>query len=243
MKTRFKFTPKTASTHQSKWMATALALAASMAVGGSAMAQDYITGAQYLSNITSNALETAPSALYAGWNPTTGFPATTINDVTSGSNQGLEIFSYGYGSFFYSIPASQQAALNPLDTEVSLTFTINSPTGPASGPGPWYVGVPFLLDDNNGNSGVSYGGYATFGPGTWTETAPLSAAMLTATEAGDEIINGLNLEFDPAGNLPNGSGPYDITFNSLTFEPAPEPASLALLGIGFAGLLAARRRK
>jgi hypothetical protein len=231
MKTRFILAQKTTPANQSKWIVTALALTASLAVSGSALAQDYITGQQYLSNIT-------PTALYAGWNPTSGFPPTTVTDVTTGPNQGLEIYSLGYGSLYYAIPAGQQVTLKPTDTMVSLTFTINAPAGS------YYVGVPFLLDDNNGNSSIGYGGYSTFGNGTWTETAPLSAAMLTATAAGGEIVNGLNLEFDPAGNLPNGSGPYDITFNSISFSaPVPEPTTLALLGVGFAGLVAARRRK
>lgn len=231
--------PKMAPMLQSKWIAPALALAASLAITGPAFAQDYITDQHYLSNITPTALNTAPSATYADWNTGT-YPPTTITDVTSGSDQGLEINSYGYGSLYYSIPAGQQVKLNSSDALVSLTFTINAPVGT------YYVGVPFILGDNNGNSYtyvINGTGYGTYGNGTWTETLPLSPAMLTATEGGNEIMQGLNLEFDPAGNLPTGQGPYDITFNSLSFSPAPEPASLTLLGIGFAGLMAVRRRK
>ena len=53
------------------------------------------------------------------------------------------------------------------------------------------------------------------------------------------IINGMNFQIDPA----NVSGNYDITFNSLVLSPVPEPATLALVGLGAAGLLAFRRRK
>lgn len=118
------------------------------------------------------------------------------------------------------------------DTEVTLTFTLNSPAGS------YYVGVPFAISDNTGN--VFYGGYSTYGPGTWSETVPLDSTQLAAVAAGGDAINGINLEFDPAGNVPGGA--YDITFNSLVLS-VPEPTTLALVGLGAAGLLAFRRRK
>jgi hypothetical protein len=48
----------------------------------------------------------------------------------------------------------------------------------------------------------------------------------------------MNFQIDPA----NVSGSYDITFNSLTLSQVPEPATLALVGLGAASLLVFRRR-
>jgi PEP-CTERM motif len=205
-----------------KWIATAVAVAAGLAVVSPARAQG-VTGTATLNNLVPGEV-----TLYAGWSDS---PPTV---VTYGST-GLEIASLNYGSLYYATPGSQLPALSTADTEVSLTFTINGPAGS------YYVGVPFIINDSTGPE--TYGGYATYSPGTYTENAPLDATQLAAVAAGGDTIYGFNLEFDPAGNVP-APGNYDITFNSLTLSPVavPEPATLQLIGLGAAGFLAWRRR-
>ena len=53
-----------------------------------------------------------------------------------------------------------------------------------------------------------------------------------------DVVAGLNFQIDPA----NVSGNYDITYSSITLSPVPEPTTLALAGLGAAGLLIFRRR-
>jgi len=154
---------------------------------------------------------------------------------------GVEISGYGYNYFYYDIPVGDQQVLDPADTQVTLTFTVNTPS-----PEDWiWVGLPFILDDTVGGPGpggdVWYGGYGGF---QWngnvaTETAPLVGTTLEAVQTGGRIIS-YTLTIDPAV-IPGGF--YDLTYDSITLEPAPEPASLALVGLGALGLLAMRRRK
>lgn len=194
---------------------------AGLAAVSSAQAQG-VTGSAHLDNLSSGAI-----TYYPGWSSQ---PPTVI---TSGAS-GFEVASSGYGSLYYAVPGAQLQTPNPADDQVTLTFTLNAPAGS------YYVGVPFIINDNSG--AVTYGGYSTYGPGTFSETLPLSAGQLAAVQTGSDKIYGFNLEFDPAGNVPGGA--YDITFNSLTLSSSvPEPSTLSMIGLGATGFLALCRRK
>jgi hypothetical protein len=216
-------------------IATAVALAGGLALIGSAEAQS-VTGDAYLDNITPASV----TAYYAAW---ASQPPTTVTQTATG----LEVFSLGYGSLYYAIPAGQQQPLNQADNEAILTLTINDAVSDPSTT--YWVGIPFVLNDNV--EADTYGGYAGMygytGAGTavWngntvTETVPLSANQQAAIAAGGDVINGINLEFDPAVDP---GGVYDITFNSLVLTSSvPEPSTIGLVGSGIATLLAFRRK-
>lgn len=231
---------------QSKWMVAALAAGIGSATGSSALAQDYVTGSTYLSN-----MNLSLGAYYATWAP--GTPTTFTETST-----GLQVVNPigGYGSMYYPIPLANQVTLNPNDAEAVLTLTVNNVSDAQANV---WIGIPFILNDNSGSYTLGgytgSGGYVDTNTGggsavwnantiTVTETVllnePSTANLLSAIQGGGDVINGFNLELDPA-TYPGGAN--NITFNSLELQPLPEPGSLALLGVGFAGLVAFRRRK
>jgi len=201
---------------------TALAMATGLLIAGSARAQS-ITGTPYLSNIN----PTAPS--YSGYWAT---PLATITSTATGLEFNAPGGSGSFSTMYYPIPSGQQTALNSLDAQVTFTFMWNSGNAVAG------VNVLFALDDSMG--GVNYygTGYNVPTPGLNSYTFPLQADNLAHVAAG-AVINGMNFQIDPA----NVSGNYDITYSSLTLSQVPEPTTLALVGLGAAGLLAFRRRK
>ena len=205
-----------------QWLTTVTVVAASLLMANSLRAQN-ITGGQYLAI-----------------NPTTAsFTGFWQSSATISSNStGLEINAPGGGGSFstmyYSIPAAQQQPNNPLDTQVVFDFTINSGTFAGD------VNVIFALDDSKGGSDYYGTGYTIDAPGTYSETFNLQSDNL-ANIADGAVINGMNLQLDPA----NVSGNYDIAFNSISLETAsvPEPAPMALAGLGAGCLWFLRGRK
>ena len=235
--------------HQ-KWFATAVAVAGGLVIAGSAPAQTYT-----FSNFQNFNL----GITYANWNDPGwetfyGGAGNQAPVITSGTTPGsFEVIAWGEGSGHYDIPLANQQLLDTGVAQVTLTLTLNSPDVSTA-----WLGVKFLLDDNQGNSDVWYGAYtglwgtdngswaSTVGTTVWagntlTMTVPLTSDMLTAVQTGNDKITGFNLLIDPA-YFSGGGGPYDITYNSLAMYEVPEPPTLALFAIGVAGFVIAQRR-
>jgi hypothetical protein len=209
---------------KTKWMAVTAGVASGLAMAVSAQAQG-VTGGQYLDiDLTQLAANGSVSGAWA---------AGTWTDTPTGLEvAGAPGGGGTYSQLYYPLLASQIQPNIPTATEAVFTYTWNSGTVAAG------VGVRFALDDSSGGVDYYNTGYIIPQPGVNTFTFPLQAPNQANIAAG-ATINGLNLTIDP-GNV---VGTYDITFNSITLEPVPEPATLALAGLGAAGMLALRRRK
>lgn len=212
-----------------QWIATSC-----VAAGGMMMTASQAQ-AQYTTDVICNFQNFNLSATYANWDvagsqPINGGSGYTPT-LTSGSTPGsFEVNAEAYGSGAYNFGT---AINDPGATMVQLTFTINSPITPGVND---FLGPNFDLSD--GTHQVQYPAYDHY---------PITGQQYTVTAALNGIdptdITAFNLEMDPAGY--GYSTPYDITYDSLallTPNAVPEPGTVALAAIGFAGLIIARRK-
>ena len=233
--------------HNTKWLMTALAVAGGLIIANSSQAQ-YVLGNGASAGIA--------SAHAPGANLFTGANVTTVN--------GLELSGSAYSWNEWDIPVAQQQVYNPNDNKIIFNYTILSPTPAAGGSGPWeWYGLQPLLGTvstvNPGGSGaVRYFGYDGYdlsygfpnGQGianqdagyvynpanqTVTATASLTAANMADLAAGG-TVNFFQISMDPV----TVSSGFDFQINYI--ELVPEPATMALVGMGLAGLAIARRR-
>jgi len=218
-----------------QWFAGVLALAGSLSLIGSAQAQTTVLSSFQNFNL---------SATYGQWdadgsqviNGGNGYSPTIVSGSTPGSFQ-VTAQGYGSGAFNFASPINASGA-----NQFQLTFTINN----LSGTGPFWMNMGVDIADGTHlvhltaqNTEGGYLDYGNFNTGTYTLYGSLNdqfggAPLDTST------ITAFNLEIDPAAY--GNSSPYTVTYESLSVANVPEPGTLSLIGMSFAGLWIVRRR-
>lgn len=207
-------TSKNPQIQRGTWLATAVVAAGAFGMSSSAPAQS-LSLSDFPAGFTLN-------AYYASWS------TATINN----SAPGFQITSSGYGSGYYALPSVVDgSAYNAIQMTVDVAGISGFPISSAIAD----------LTDADGTQ-VQYAMQYGLQAGTdQTFTMLLSAGntMSAGSTPGLDLhhLTDFNIEDDPGGY----SGQYTITYRNLSLVATPEPASLALLGLGSAALLFRRK--
>jgi hypothetical protein len=220
---------------QSKWFAAVLAVACGLAAAGSAQAQ----------SIGLSGIDVSSQGGYGGWLTASFFSGSSVGSAGTDGVEVVAPVSGGFGGTYLDLGGSG-VPINANSTQVTLTFTVNGTASDYN-----WLSAEFNPNDGSSADYLTYSGSgnpgnpagAVWNGNTASLTWDLTPAELGVVQGGSAVLYGFNIGVNPAvvDNTPN----IDITFNSITYSaaPVPEPAAMALLGLGVSGLLIFRRRK
>jgi hypothetical protein len=213
-------------------------LAAAVALGlGTIQAQ----GQSVLYNFSDG---TADGWANSGFSPTPAAVVQTIGsqnyiNIPLGGFQVANVQTGAAGNLPTFTAAMQAAAANPAGYNISYNYVINT----AGFSGATYLQLSTYVNENNGYyaqdaaNEVALTGTQLASGGIFfgTVTINMGAVGFTGMSPTD---TGYKL-----GLIENGNGTgVSVDYTHISVAPVPEPASLALIGLGMAGLMVIRRR-
>jgi hypothetical protein len=183
--------------------------------------------------------------------PTTSvdYDGSTINGLGNttapggAGTAGSESLTWVSGSYDYAYfsPGEQGNAPFIAALENASTFTFDYQT-PPPGTGSYFQ-LNLVLNYQGGFDTLS--GTTTSLGGGWTQNAinftSEAASLIAAQAANGGGFSYFQLGVNYNSNYNTPSSPFSV--DNFTVTPAPEPTTLALIGLGAVGLMAIRRRK
>ncbi len=201
-----------------KWLANALAIVTGIAFVSSAAADTTITTFDFFTS----------DALYASW----ALPSATI--VSGPTSYSVTATGYGSNYKYIGFPVIQGGGLG--NNRLQLTVTLSGPPAADGQLGP----IVELIDGD----GTDYN-FAWYGQtlGSHVLTMSLNSptwANAPGTTPGLDLdtLTHMHMQLDPGGF--GTLGAYTVAWEDLSL--IPEPSSFALVSLGIAGFVLARRR-
>ena len=146
--------------------------------------------------------------------------------------------SSGSGSPFFT--AMQAAAANPAGYDISYNYYINT----AGVSGSTFLQLGTFVNTGSGYYAQDYGANEVQFNGTQMSSGQVLQGTVTVNMAAIGYAMSPTETFYRLGLIENGNGTgVVVDFTGISVSPVPEPASMALFGLGVAGMALLRRRK